>query len=130
MSSDSSEPRLSGLFIPPTIFDNVKQEDTIAREEIFGSVTVLLPVDSDEEALTLANDSVYGLQATLFTNDVSKAHSYANALQAGTVSVNHFSEGDNTTPFGGYKLSGFGGKDNGRESHEQYLQTKTIFLHF
>lgn len=120
----------NGLFIPPTIFDNVKQQDTIAREEIFGPVTALLPVDSDEEALTLANDSVYGLQATLFTNDVSKAHSYANALQAGTVSVNHFSEGDNTTPFGGYKLSGFGGKDKGRESHEQYLQTKTIFLHF
>ena len=118
----------SGLFIPPTIFDNVQPEHTIAREEIFGPVTALLPVDSDEEALRLANDTVYGLQATLFTDDVTKAHVFARQLKAGTVSVNNFSEGDNTTPFGGYKLSGFGGKDKGRESHDQYLETKTIFL--
>ena len=117
-----------GLFIPPTIFDNVSPTHTIAREEIFGPVTAILPVDSDEEALALANDTVYGLQATLFTDDVSKALRYARALKAGTVSVNNFSEGDNTTPFGGYKLSGFGGKDKGRESHDQYVETKTIFL--
>ena len=118
----------SGLFIPPTIFDDVKPEHTIAREEIFGPVTAIMPVDSDEEALRLANDTVYGLQATLFTDDVTKAHLYARELKAGTVSVNNFSEGDNTTPFGGYKLSGFGGKDKGRESHDQYLETKTIYL--
>lgn len=118
----------SGLFIPPTIFDNVKPDHTIAKEEIFGPVTAILPVDSDEEALSLANDTVYGLQASLFTDDVSKAHLYARALKAGTVSVNCFSEGDNTTPFGGYKLSGFGGKDKGRESHDQYVETKTIFV--
>ena len=118
----------SGLFIPPTIFDNVSPTQTIAREEIFGPVTAILPVDSDEEALALANDTIYGLQATLFTDDVSKAHRYARALKAGTVSVNNFSEGDNSTPFGGYKLSGFGGKDKGRESHDQYVETKTIFL--
>lgn len=118
----------SGLFIPPTIFDNVKPSHTIVREEIFGPVTALLTVGSDEEALRLANDTAYGLQATLFTNDVRKAHRYARELKAGTVSVNCFSEGDNSTPFGGYKLSGFGGKDKGRESHEQYLETKTIFF--
>lgn len=118
----------SGLFIPPTIFDKVKPGDTIAKEEIFGPVTALFPVNSDEEALKLANDTIYGLQATLFTNDVKKAHLYARELKAGTVSVNNFSEGDNTTPFGGYKLSGFGGKDKGRESHDQYLETKTIFF--
>ena len=118
----------SGLFIPPTIFDNVKPEHVIAKEEIFGPVTAIMTVDSDEEALRLANATTYGLQATLFTDDVTKAHRFASALQAGTVSVNMFSEGDNTTPFGGYKLSGFGGKDKGRESHDQYVETKTIFL--
>ena len=118
----------SGLFIPPTIFDGVTPDMTIVREEIFGPVTAILPADSDEEAVGLANATAYGLQATLFTEDVTKAHKYARALKAGTVSVNCFSEGDNTTPFGGYKLSGFGGKDKGRESHDQYTETKTIFL--
>ena len=118
----------SGLFIPPTIFDGVTPDMTIVREEIFGPVTAILPADSDEEAVGLANSTAYGLQPTLFTEDVPKAHKYARTLKAGTVSVNCFSEGDNTTPFGGYKLSGFGGKDKGRESHDQYTETKTIFL--
>lgn len=124
----SSLPIGSGLFIPPTVFDNVDVNATIAREEIFGPVTALFPVDSDEEALRLANDTIYGLQATLFTEDITKGALYARELQAGTVSVNNFSEGDNTTPFGGYKLSGFGGKDKGRESHDQYTNVKTIFF--
>ncbi len=118
----------SGLFIPPTVFDNVKRDATIVREEIFGPVTCILPVDSNEEAVALANDTEYGLQASLFTEDVTKAHRVARQLKAGTVSVNNFSEGDNTTPFGGYKLSGFGGKDKGRECHDQYTEQKTIFI--
>ncbi len=118
----------SGLFIPPTVFDNVKPDATIAVEEIFGPVTVILTVDSDEEAIALANSTKYGLQASLFTEDITKAHRYARELKAGTVSVNCFSEGDNSTPFGGYKLSGFGGKDKGRESHDQYTEQKTIFI--
>ncbi len=118
----------SGLFIPPTLFGEVKPDATIAREEIFGPVAMILPVDSDEEALALANDTNYGLQASLFTENVTKAHRFARELKAGTVSVNNFSEGDNTTPFGGYKLSGFGGKDKGRESHDQYVEMKTIFI--
>lgn len=118
----------SGLFIPPTIFDNVKADHTIARDEIFGPVTAVMGVQSNEEAIALANDTPYGLQATLFTDNLAMAHQFARRLQAGTVSVNCFSEGDNTTPFGGYKLSGFGGKDKGRESHEQYLEQKTIFI--
>lgn len=118
----------SGLFIPPTVFDNVTPESTIAREEIFGPVAAILTAESDEEAIALANDSVYGLQATLFTDDMTKGHRYAKMLQAGTISVNNFSEGDNSTPFGGYKMSGFGGKDKGRESYEQYTEQKTIFI--
>ncbi len=110
----------SGLFIPPTIFDNVERNHTIAIEEIFGPVTAILPADSNEDALQLANDTRYGLQATLFTEDVTKAHVYARGLKAGTIAVNNFSQGDNTTPFDG--------KDKGRESHDQYLETKTIYI--
>ena len=118
----------SGLFIAPTIFDGVRPDATIVREEIFGPVTAILTAESDEEALALANDTCYGLHASLFTESITKAHTYASALRAGTVSVNCFSEGDQTTPFGGYKLSGFGGKDKGRESHDQYTEQKTIFI--
>jgi len=64
----------------------------------------------------------------LFTSDVTRAHSYARRLQAGTVSVNCYGEGDITTPFGGYKLSGFGGKDNSLMAHDQYTETKTIWI--
>ena len=118
----------SGLFIEPTIFDQVSRDATIVREEIFGPVTAILTAASDEEALALANDTCYGLHGSIFTESVTKAHTFASALRAGTVSVNCFSEGDNTTPFGGYKLSGFGGKDKGRESHDQYTEQKTIFI--
>jgi gamma-glutamyl-gamma-aminobutyraldehyde dehydrogenase len=118
----------SGLFIEPTIFDDVRRDASIVREEIFGPVTAILTAASDEEALALANDTGYGLHGSIFTESVTKAHTFASALKVGTVSVNCFSEGDNTTPFGGYKMSGFGGKDKGRESHEQYTEQKTIFI--
>ena len=118
----------SGLFIEPTIFDNVSRDATIVREEIFGPVTAILTASSDEDALALANDTCYGLHASIFTESLTKAHTFASALRAGTVSVNCFSEGDNSTPFGGYRLSGFGGKDKGRESHDQYTEQKTIFI--
>ncbi len=118
----------SGLFIPPTVFDGVLPTHTIAREEIFGPVTSIITAKSNDEAVRIANDVPYGLQATLFAKDIALAHRYARQLKAGTVSVNKFCEGDNTTPFGGYKLSGFGGKDKGRESHEQYTEMKTIFI--
>lgn len=88
----------------------------------------MMPVANDEEALALANQTHYGLQASLFTADVTRAHSYARRLQTGTVSVNCYGEGDITTPFGGYKLSGFGGKDNSLMAHDQYTQTKTIWI--
>jgi gamma-glutamyl-gamma-aminobutyraldehyde dehydrogenase len=116
------------LFIPPTIFGGVKPDMTIAIEEIFGPVMAVMPVANDEEALALANQTNYGLQASLFTSDVTRAHSYARRLQAGTVSVNCYGEGDITTPFGGYKLSGFGGKDNSLMAHDQYTETKTIWI--
>ena len=117
-----------GLFIEPTFFDRVTPEMTVAREEIFGPVVSIVEVSSDAHALQVANDTCYGLQASLYTSNVRNAHRYARALQAGTVSVNCYAEGDITTPFGGYKLSGFGGRDNSLQAHDQYCETKTIWL--
>lgn len=118
----------SGLFIEPTLFIGVTVDMTIAQEEVFGPVFGVMVVDSDEEAIRLANDTCYGLQASLFTSSVTKAHRYGRALQAGTVSVNCYGEGDISTPFGGYKLSGFGGRDNSLMAHDQYTETKTIWI--
>jgi gamma-glutamyl-gamma-aminobutyraldehyde dehydrogenase len=100
----------------------------IAREEIFGPVLAVLPVDSDEEAVAVANDTVYGLAASLYTRDIHKAHRVARALRAGTVSVNCYSEGDLTTPFGGFKESGFFGRDKSVYAQEQYTELKTIWM--
>lgn len=119
----------NGLYVAPTVFTGVKKEMAVAREEIFGPVLAVIPVGSDDAAIKLANDTPYGLQASLYTSDVAKAHRYARAIKAGTVSVNCFSEGDITTPFGGYKLSGFGGRDNSLQAHDQYTETKTIWIH-
>jgi gamma-glutamyl-gamma-aminobutyraldehyde dehydrogenase len=116
------------LFIEPTVFDGVSPQMTIAREEIFGPVFAIVEVASDAHALQVANDSCYGLQASLYTSNVRNAHRFARALQAGTVSVNCYAEGDITTPFGGYKLSGFGGRDKSLRAHDQYCETKTIWL--
>ena len=118
----------NGLFIEPTIFDDVTPEMTVAKEEIFGPVLGIIAVDSDQAAIELANDTCYGLQASLFTSSNRNAHKYARELQAGTVSVNCYSEGDITTPFGGYKLSGFGGRDNSFMAHDQYTEIKTIWI--
>lgn len=118
----------SGLFIPPTIFTDLAPNAVVGREEIFGPVTAVMGVNSNEEALALANDTVYGLQATLFTNDLRKAHQYSSALRAGTVSVNMYCEGDITTPFGGYKQSGFGGRDNAAHAHDQYTEIKSVYI--
>ena len=117
-----------GLFIEPTLFSGVNSDMVIAKEEIFGPVFAMMVVESDEEAIKLANDTSYGLQASLFTSSVTKAHKYGRALQAGTVSVNCYGEGDISTPFGGYKLSGFGGRDNSLMAHDQYTETKTLWI--
>ena len=117
-----------GYFVEPTIFDNVKPDMRLAREEVFGPVLAVMAFDTPEEAIALANDTEYGLAASLFTSSNKTAHNAARAIKAGTVSVNCYGEGDVTTPFGGYKLSGFGGRDKSLAAHHQYCETKTIWM--
>ncbi len=118
----------NGYFIEPTIFDNVRPDMTIAREEIFGPVLSIITVSSGDEAVQVANDTPYGLAASVFTSNVKRAHRMARAIRAGTVTVNCYGEGDASTPFGGYKQSGFGGRDNSIHAHDQYTELKTIWI--
>jgi gamma-glutamyl-gamma-aminobutyraldehyde dehydrogenase len=117
-----------GYFIEPTIFDQVTPDMTIAKEEIFGPVLSVLTCSSEEEAVAMANDTEYGLHASLWANDVNLVHRMSRALRAGTVSVNCYSEGDMGTPFGGFKQSGFFGRDKSLWANRQYTELKTIWM--
>ena len=116
-----------GYYVEATVFDDVRPEMTIAREEIFGPVLAVLAFDGLEEGIRLANQSMYGLAAGIWTRDVSKAHQVARAIKAGTVWVNTYNVYDSAAPFGGYKASGFG-RDLGREALDGYLETKTVWV--
>jgi gamma-glutamyl-gamma-aminobutyraldehyde dehydrogenase len=117
-----------GYFVEPTIFDKVTNQMRIAREEIFGPVLSVISFSDNEQAVKIANDTSYGLASSLYTNDLNVAHKVARALRAGTVSVNCYSEGDTAVPFGGFKESGFGGRDKSLAAHDQYTETKTIWI--
>jgi gamma-glutamyl-gamma-aminobutyraldehyde dehydrogenase len=121
------EDLLSGWYVEPTIFTDVTPDMQLFRGEVFGPLMAVTTFTDDDEAIALANDTRYGLAASLYTENVHRANYIARAIRAGTVSINGFSEGDVTTPFGGYGLSGFGGRDNGLEAMNQYQQTKTIW---
>lgn len=116
-----------GPYVAPTVYE-VEPDDRLAREEVFGPVLAVLTVASDEAAIQLANDTDYGLTASVFTANGRKALRAARAIRAGTVTVNCYGEGDISTPFGGYKQSGFGGRDNGIHAHDQYAEMKTIWV--
>jgi gamma-glutamyl-gamma-aminobutyraldehyde dehydrogenase len=117
-----------GCFVEPAIFDNVTQQMTIAREEIFGPVAAVLSFEDTEDVIRMANDTEYGLHASVWTNDVNRVHKLTRAIRAGTISVNCYSEGDITTPFGGYKSSGFFGRDKSLWANRQYTEMKTIWM--
>jgi gamma-glutamyl-gamma-aminobutyraldehyde dehydrogenase len=119
--------KAEGGFVEPTVLE-VDRDAKQAREEIFGPVLSVMSVDSFEAAIALANDTEYGLAASIFTSNYKRAIRGARMLRAGTVTVNSFGEGDISTPFGGYRQSGFGGRDNGIQAHDQYTQIKTIWL--
>lgn len=117
-----------GWFYPPTVVTEVREDMAIAREELFGPVVVVLPFEDVDDAIRIANDTPFGLAATVWSRDIDDALRIARAVRAGTIAVNGYTEGDITTPFGGYKESGFGGRDNGLEAFEQYTETKTIWI--
>jgi gamma-glutamyl-gamma-aminobutyraldehyde dehydrogenase len=117
-----------GYFVAPTIFEASSNAASVAQEEIFGPVLAVIAFDTEEEAIAIANDTCYGLAASLWTANINTAHRVAAAIRAGTVSVNCFSEGDICTPFGGYKQSGFGGRDKSIYAHDQYCELKTTWI--
>jgi gamma-glutamyl-gamma-aminobutyraldehyde dehydrogenase len=117
-----------GHFVAPTIFDGATNQMRIAREEIFGPVLTVIEFDGEDEAIALANETEYGLAASLYTENIRTAHRMARAIKAGTIGVNCYSEGDLTTPFGGFKQSGFGGHDKSIHAHDQYTELKTIWI--
>jgi aldehyde dehydrogenase (NAD+)/phenylacetaldehyde dehydrogenase len=120
------KPNGKGYFVEATVFDQVKPEMTIAREEIFGPVLAVMSFDDYDAGVALANHTIYGLAAGIWTKDVAKAHRAAKAIRAGTVWINSYNFYDSGAPFGGFKASGFG-RDLGVDALDGYLETKTVW---
>jgi len=118
---------LPGAYVNPTLFTKVNNSMRIAREEIFGPVASVIPFDDVGEAISIANDTIYGLAAGVWTQDLSQAHKLVKDIDAGIIWVNSFDEGDMTQPFGGYKQSG-NARDNCIESLLSYTQSKSAWI--
>ncbi|WP_298854853.1 aldehyde dehydrogenase [uncultured Ruegeria sp.] len=118
-----------GCFVQPTIFDDVSHDNPLARDEIFGPVLSVIPFDTEDQAVTMANDSIYGLAASVWTDNLSRACRVSDKLMAGTVSVNTVDALSAMTPFGGMKQSGFG-RDLSLHSLEKYTALKTTWIKY
>ena len=119
----------SGNFVAPTLFSDVTNDMSIAREEIFGPVLSVIPFTDEDEAVRIANDTEYGLAATVWTSDLKRAMRMTRAIRAGTVGINGF-QIEPHAAFGGYRQSGLG-REGGRTAIEAYTELKTVFLlHF
>jgi aldehyde dehydrogenase (NAD+) len=116
-----------GFFVEPTIFDDVKDDMAIAKDEIFGPVVSVLPFKDVGEVIQRANNTFYGLAAAIWTKDIDKAHLFARQVKAGTVWVNCYHVVDTNTPFGGFKMSGQG-RENGEAALEHYTELKTVTI--
>ena len=118
-----------GFYIEPTILDEARNDMRIAQEEIFGPVVVVIPFKDEAEAIRLANDTIYGLGAAVWTNDMRAAHRLSRAIKAGTVWVNTYDRSSLTTPFGGFKQSGFG-RDRSPHAIDKYMDYKTVWIDY
>lgn len=117
----------TGWFVEPTIFSGVRPDMRIANEEVFGPLLALIPFDDEEEAIRIANSTIYGLAAGVWTSSMRRALTMSERLEAGTVWVNCYRVTSYMAPFGGYKRSGFG-REGGMESIREYLQTKSVWI--
>ncbi len=117
----------SGLFIQPSIFSGVNNQMRIAQEEIFGPVLSVISFHDEEEAVAIANDTLYGLAAGVWTTNIRRAITMSNRLRAGTVWVNTYRAVSYMSPFGGFKNSGFG-RENGQHAIDEFLQTKSVWI--
>jgi aldehyde dehydrogenase (NAD+) len=116
----------AGYYVKPTVFGNVSNDMTIAQEEIFGPVLTILPYESEDQAIAIANDSEYGLSGYVQGSDVQHAMDVAAQMRTGNVHING-SGADFNAPFGGYKHSG-NGREWGEEGFEEFLETKAVFV--
>jgi acyl-CoA reductase-like NAD-dependent aldehyde dehydrogenase len=117
----------SGNFVEPTVFGGVRQDMRLAQEEVFGPVLAVIPFETDDDVVQMANSTIYGLAATIWTNDVKRAHTMARRLQAGNVSINYPTVNPPEAPFGGYKQSGIG-RELSRHAMELYTQVKNVVV--
>jgi betaine-aldehyde dehydrogenase len=122
-----SAPDGPGFWFPPTVLAPVANDDRAAREEIFGPVACVIPFDDEAEAIRLANDTVYGLSGSIWTENGARALRVARALDTGTISINSNTSVRVTTPFGGFKQSGIG-RELGPQALEHYTELKNVFL--
>jgi aldehyde dehydrogenase (NAD+) len=114
-----------GCYVEPTLLVDVDPDSTIAQEEVFGPVLCVIPFDDDDDAVAIANNSIYGLSGAVSSSDTERALAVARRIRTGTMSVNGAQWFSVDTPFGGYRQSGVG-RENGREGFEEYLETKVI----
>ncbi len=124
---DSPADMADGAYVNPTLFGDVNNDMTIARQEIFGPVASIIPFNGADEAIAIANDSIYGLAAGIWTSDLNRAFRLIKDIEAGVVWVNNYEDGDMTQPFGGYKQSGHA-RDKCMESLRSYTQTKSAWI--
>jgi acyl-CoA reductase-like NAD-dependent aldehyde dehydrogenase len=122
-----SAPAGPGYWFPPTVLSPVSNDDRVAREEIFGPVAAVIPFEGEDEAVRIANDTIYGLSGSIWTRDGAKALRVARGLETGTISINSNTSVRVTTPFGGFKQSGVG-RELGPHALDYYTELKNVFL--